>query len=724
MNNRIEVGTLKVHAELLDLINNEILPGTGVEPDQFWQGLEKTLADFTPKNKALLEKRVKIQGEMDAWHQAHQNQAIDMEDYISFLQDIDYLVPEGDDFCITTTNVDDEIATLAGPQLVVPVNNARFALNAVNARWGSLYDSLYGTNVIAESEGCEITSSFNKQRGSKVVAWGAEFLDQAAPLSKGSHADVAEYAIEQGSSGCLLKIRMLDGSTNELREQEKFAGYNQTGNSLEILLRNNGLHIELQIDRAHPLSEISHSGLKDIVLESALSTILDCEDSVAAVDGPDKVLVYRNWLGLMKGTLEETFIKNGQPLTRSMNKDRVYLTPQGQPLTLHGRSLLLVRNVGHLMTTDAILDAKGNEVPEGILDALVTCLCAMHDLQAGSSYSNSRKGSIYVVKPKMHGPEEVAFTNALFDQAEKVLGLAPNTIKVGVMDEERRTSANLKECIRAVKERLVFINTGFLDRTGDEIHTIMNAGAVLPKNDIKLEPWISAYEDRNVDIGLECGLKGRAQIGKGMWPKPDEMLEMIREKVAHPKSGASCAWVPSPTAATLHATHYHQISVSEQQVLLADREKAPLDTLLMPPLMTAPLSSEQIEAELDNNVQGILGYVVRWIDQGIGCSKVPDINSIGLMEDRATLRISSQLLANWLHHDVCTAEQVMAALQRMAAVVDEQNKADPEYQNMSPDFDSNIAFNAACELIFKGCDQPNGYTEPVLHAKRREKKAH
>ena len=733
MAQRIQKGGLQVANSLYELVTQDIIPGIDIDPDQFWHGLENLVNELSPKNLELLHKRNSIQLQMDEWHKSHKGQSLDIEAYKEFLSDIGYLVPEGNNFTISTQHVDDEIATIAGPQLVVPVNNARFALNAANARWGSLYDALYGTDIISEADGCERTGTYNPLRGAKVIAQAAEFLDKVAPLANGSHTHVVEYQLTTKDFNKQLTIRLNDNSVTTLANPQQLVGYRDEGATFCFLLKNNDLHVEVQIDRDHPIGQTSSSGVKDVVIEAAISTILDCEDSVAAVDAEDKTLVYRNWLNLMKGTLEETFKKGNKTITRRLNNDRIYNTPDGSPMSLHGRSLLLVRNVGHLMTTPAVLDQAGNEIPEGLLDAVITSLCAIHDLKNKSNLGNSRTGSIYIVKPKMHGPEEVAFTNELFARVEDLLNLPRFTLKVGVMDEERRTSANLKECIRAVKERLVFINTGFLDRTGDEIHTCMEAGPVLPKDAIKAQRWIQSYEDRNVDIGLECGLQGKAQIGKGMWPKPDEMLEMMNSKQEHPLAGASCAWVPSPAAATLHATHYHEVNVREQQLALKQREKGSIergsiergsiDQLLTPPIMTEyNLSPQMIQSELDNNAQGILGYVVRWVEQGIGCSKVPDINNIGFMEDRATLRISSQHLANWLHHGICTDDQVLETLKRMASVVDLQNAGDPAYRNMAPDYESSIAFKAACDLVFKGCEQPNGYTEPVLHNRRQKAK--
>jgi len=728
MSQRVQQGGLQIAEVLYHLVTDEILPGTDIDGGYFWSELASIVNDLGPRNRELLVERDQFQARIDQWHKTYPGAAFDVAAYESFLREIAYLVPEGEPFNITTSGVDAEICSIAGPQLVVPVTNARFALNAANARWGSLFDALYGGDVIDEADGREALGLYNPVRGAAVISWAAEFLDQVAPLKTGSHLHVCEYRLVEVDGCMTLSAGGIDAAGDSwemgLANPAQFVAYAKEGNQQSILLKNHGLHIELQIDRSHPVGQSSRSGVKDLILEAAVSTIQDCEDSVVAVDAEDKVTVYRHWLGLMNGTLTASFTKAGETQTRTLNADRYYTSVDGTVLQLHGRSLLLVRNVGHLMTTDAVLDHHGNEIPEGFLDAMITSLCAIHDLKGGSDLRNSRTGSIYIVKPKMHGPEEVAFTDHLFTRIESALQLAPHTLKVGVMDEERRTTVNLMECIRAVSQRVVFINTGFLDRTGDEIHTSMVAGPMLPKEAIKEQPWIAAYENQNVDVGLACGLKGKAQIGKGMWPKPDEMAEMMTAKLGHLQAGANCAWVPSPSAAVLHATHYHRVNVGRRQEELLTRSRTRLADILTPPLRAdGHLSEAEIQAELDNNIQSILGYVVRWVDQGVGCSKVPDMDNVGLMEDRATLRISSQHIANWLQHNICTQAQVLNSLKRLAVVVDQQNAGDRAYRNMAPAFETNVAFQAACDLIFHGGAQPNGYTEPVLHARRREAKA-
>ena len=717
MTNRIQRGDLQVSEELDKLITEKVCVNIDLEPAQFWNSFNEIVKEFTPRNKALLAERDDLQTKIDNWHK--ENKEFDKETYKTFLKEIGYWVDTNDDFEIETTNVDAEISTIAGAQLVVPVMNARFALNAANARWGSLYDALYGTDMISEDDGAERGGAYNPVRGDKVIEFSKNFMNENFPLSNGTYQEIAAFQIADGN----LEITLKDQTKVTLADNDKFVGYSgDIENPTGILMKNNNLHVEVQIDREDSVGKDDLAGIKDILVESAVTTIQDCEDSVAAVDGEDKATVYSNWLGLMQGNLEETFDKGGKAMTRKLNPDRDYSNPEGEGFTLPGRSTMLVRNVGHLMTTPAILDAEGNEIFEGIMDAMFTITIAKHDLLSNGTFKNSRTGSIYIVKPKMHGPKEVQLTCDLFAAVEKAVGLAPLTAKIGIMDEERRTTINLKECIKVAKDRVIFINTGFLDRTGDEIHTSMEAGPMIRKAQMKQEPWILAYEDWNVDKGLQTGFKGKAQIGKGMWAMPDEMLGMYENKTVHPKAGANCAWVPSPTAATLHALHYHQISVPSVQEDLQKRKEANMDEILEIPLLKEELSAEEIQAELDNNAQGILGYVVRWIDQGVGCSKVPDINNVGLMEDRATCRISSQHIANWLHHGLCDETQVLETMKKMAVVVDDQNSGDPEYENMAPGYDGD-AFQAACDLVLKGRVQPSGYTEPILHAQRLVKKA-
>ncbi|WP_332696022.1 malate synthase G [Halalkalibacter lacteus] len=720
MTNFRTIGNLQVNPNFYEFILSEALPGSGLTAEQFWADFESLVHDLIPENKALLSKREELQKEISNWHQANKKN-FDFGNYKLFLKEIGYLEPEVEEFEITTQRVDHEITSQAGPQLVVPVNNARYAINAANARWGSLYDALYGTDAISEEGGAHRGATYNEVRGQKVIEYAKEFLDQTIRLEKGSHKEVENYTIHDGQ----LTVSLSTGETTSLEDTSKLVGFQGPADAPSaILFKNNGLHFEIQIDSSHPIGQTDLAGVKDVFMEAALTTIMDCEDSVAAVDANDKIEVYRNWLGLMKGNLTTTFIKGTKAITRKLNEDREYMSPASEVFKLKGRSLMFVRNVGHLMTTDAVLDQTREEIPEGILDCVVTSLLAKQELLGRGQMKNSEKGSVYIVKPKMHGSKEVAFVNLLFTRVEDMLGLDRNTLKIGVMDEERRTSLNLRACISQVKERVVFINTGFLDRTGDEIHTSMEVGPMVRKNEIKLSTWLHAYETSNVNVGLAAGFKGRAQIGKGMWAMPDLMADMLQQKSDHLKAGANTAWVPSPTAAVLHALHYHEIDLPTVQNELMKSSNDLTDSILQFPIAENPeWSSEHIQQELDNNAQGILGYVVRWIDQGIGCSKVPDINNVALMEDRATLRISSQHMANWLHHGVCTNEQVLETLKRMAKVVDEQNVSDPSYRPMATDYDHSVAFQAAMELVFKGKEQPSGYTEPILHRRRKEAKA-
>ncbi len=720
MSEYIQSGDLQIAKELYDFINSEVLPGSEVEQKTFWEGFGELVHDMAPRNKELLAKRDQIQEQLDRWYKEN-GENFQFDRYKTFLKEIGYLEPEADDFEVATQNVDDEIALQAGPQLVVPGDNARYAINAANARWGSLYDALYGTDAISEEDGAEKGLGYNPVRGGKVIEFARDFLDQSAPLVKGSHKNALKYTIADGR----LAVEVEGGETDTLADGSQLIGY-QGGmeDPKAILLKNNGLHFEIQIDREHSIGKTDQAGVKDILIESAVTTIIDCEDSVAAVDAEDKTLIYRNWLGLMKGDLTATFRKSGREMTRTLNPDRLYTSLSGEEISLKGRSMLFIRNVGHLMTSNIVLDKEGNEVPEGILDGVFTSLIAKHTILGNGKYQNSLKGSIYIVKPKMHGSEEVAFANELFDRIEDLIQVERNTLKIGVMDEERRTSLNLKACIREVRNRVVFINTGFLDRTGDEIHTSMAAGPMIRKNEMKSSAWLQGYEKNNVYVGLNAGFQGRAQIGKGMWAMPDLMAAMLEQKVGHLNAGANTAWVPSPTAATLHALHYHQVDVKKVQEGLKLEAANMQDEILKIPVAADPSwSAEEIQEELDNNAQGILGYVVRWVELGVGCSKVPDINNVGLMEDRATLRISSQHMANWLRHGICSEEQVLETLKRMAKVVDEQNAGDPDYRPMAVNYDESVAFQAACDLVFKGSVQPNGYTEPILHRRRQEAKA-
>ncbi|MEW7007317.1 malate synthase G [Lentilitoribacter sp. EG35] len=714
-----EINGLQIDQELFKFLTEEALPGSAIEADHFFEQFSKLVHDLAPKNRELLAKRDVLQEKIDAWHRDN-GAPHDLDAYKAFLTEIGYLLPEGDKFSVSTDRVDAEICATAGPQLVVPIMNARFALNAANARWGSLYDALYGTDAISDDGEAQRTSGYNPSRGEKVIAWARDFLNESVPI-KGDWHNIANVSVDGGQ----LVVKLSDGQDVPLKDAAQFVGYNgDPENPSSILLKKNGMHVEVIFDATSQIGSADAAGISDVVLESALTSIMDCEDSIAAVDGADKTVVYRNWLGLMKGDLEENLEKNGKTIVRKLNSDRSFIAADGTDMSLPGRVLMLIRNVGHLMTNPAVLDKDGNEAPEGLMDAMITGLIALRDIGPQGRFVNSTEGSMYVVKPKMHGPEEVAFASEIFGRVEQALGMKPNTMKMGIMDEERRTTVNLKECIRAAKERVVFINTGFLDRTGDEMHTSMHAGPMIRKGDMKQAAWISAYENWNVDIGLECGLSGHAQIGKGMWAMPDLMAEMLAQKIGHPKSGANTAWVPSPTAATLHATHYHKVNVSDVQSELKSRARANIDDILSIPVAKNPnWTAEDIQAELDNNAQGILGYVVRWVDQGIGCSKVPDINNIGLMEDRATLRISAQHMANWLHHGVASREQIVETMKKMAKVVDDQNANDLLYKPMATDFDGSVAFQAALELVLEGLSQPSGYTEPILHRRRLELKA-